>query len=111
MSQEISVQELAIRLQENAENLQLIDVREPNELAIAHLPGFKILPLSEYEQWSPHIKNYLNPDLETLVMCHHGVRSDQMCHWLRSIGFTNVKNIAGGINAYSLLVDVNIPRY
>jgi rhodanese-related sulfurtransferase len=48
---------------------------------------------------------------ETLVICHHGIRSLQMCQWLQSQGFTNVKNINGGIDAYSLLVDSNIPRY
>jgi len=108
---EISVQELAVKLKEISPNLQLIDVRERDEVSCAYIPGFKVLPLGEYEYWSPEIKKHFNPSVETLVICHHGVRSDQMCHWLRSIGFTNVKNIVGGIDAYSLVVDSNIPRY
>ncbi len=109
--QEISVQELAIKLNELSENLQLIDVREAHEVDLAYIPGFKVFSLSEYEQWSSQIENHLNLTKETLVICHHGVRSEQMCYWLRSVGFTNVKNVIGGIEAYSLLVDKNIPRY
>lgn len=108
---QISVKELAVRLADRDEDLQLIDVREPEEVAIAQIEGFKVLPLSQYEAWSPQIKNRFNPDSETLVMCHHGIRSAQMCQWLLNQGFTNVKNIAGGIDAYSLLVDANLPRY
>lgn len=108
---QISVEELALRLADKDKNLQLIDVRELEEVAIAYLEGFEVLPLSQYEAWSQQIKNRFNPDAETLVMCHHGIRSAQMCQWLRNQGFTNVKNIAGGIDAYSLLVDPNLPRY
>lgn len=107
---QISVEELALRMAQDA-NLQLIDVREPQEVAIAHLTGFAVFPLSEYEQWSQDITSQLNPDAETLVICHHGIRSAQMCQWLQAQGFRDVKNISGGIDAYSLLVDPKIPRY
>ena len=86
-------------------------MREPEEVAIASLASFTILPLSQYREWSPTIATQFNPQAETLVICHHGIRSLQMCQWLQSQGFTNVKNINGGIDAYSLLVDSNIPRY
>lgn len=108
---QINVQELAVKLQESPESLQLIDVREPQEIAIASIPNFVILPLSQFEQWSPQITTQFQPDVETLVICHHGVRSEQMCYWLRQTGFTNVKNIIGGIDAYSLIIDRTIPRY
>jgi rhodanese-related sulfurtransferase len=108
---EISVHELAVLLGNNDPNLQLIDVREPDEVAIASVAGFTVLPLSQYQEWSPTIANQFNPQAETLVMCHHGMRSFQMCQWLQSQGFTNVKNINGGIDAYSALVDPSIPRY
>jgi rhodanese-related sulfurtransferase len=107
----ISVEELAQCLAEGDSSLQLIDVREPEEIAIASLPNFSVLPLSQFEVWSATIKTRFNPDAETLVMCHHGIRSAQMCQWLASNGFTQVKNIAGGIDAYSIVVDANIPRY
>lgn len=107
----LSVEELAQRIAPRDESLQLIDVREPEEVAIAYVEGFEVLPLSQFSQWSDEIKNRFNPDAETLVMCHHGVRSAQMCQWLLHIGFTNVKNVSGGIDAYSLLVDPSVPRY
>ncbi|MEG4506345.1 rhodanese-like domain-containing protein [Microcoleus sp. F6_B4] len=109
---QITVEELARQLAEtNAEKLQLVDVREPYEIELAALPGFVAFPLSEFAQWSGEIDDLLDRDTETLVLCHHGVRSAQMCHWLAERGFTNVKNIVGGIDAYSLAVDRTIPRY
>lgn len=108
---EISVEELAVRLADNDDNLQLIDVRERQEVELARIEGFTVLPLSEYQQWENEIQTQFNPEQETFVLCHHGMRSAQMCQWLRSQGFTNVKNIVGGIDAYSILVDSTIPRY
>jgi rhodanese-related sulfurtransferase len=91
--------------------LQLIDVREPEELAIASLEGFMPLPLSQFSEWSGQINTLLDPHVETIVMCHHGMRSAQMCQWLVNQGFTNVKNLAGGIDAYADVVDSSVPRY
>ena len=109
---QISVEELAHRLSSGStEKLQLVDVREAEEVAIAHIEGFDILPLSQFADWASHIQNRFDPHAETLVMCHHGIRSAQMCQWLRTQGFTNVKNVAGGIDAYSILVDPTVPRY
>ncbi|MBE9228136.1 rhodanese-related sulfurtransferase [Phormidium sp. LEGE 05292] len=108
---QISVEQLANYLADPPEGLQLVDVREPQEIAIANLAGFQNLPLSEFNTWSEDIQNRLNPDAETLVLCHHGVRSAQMCQWLISQGFTNVKNIVGGIDAYSIVVDRSVPQY
>jgi len=108
---QISVEQLAKRMEESPEGLQLIDVREEQEVAIAHLEGFENLPLSEFAEWSDQIPTRFDPEAETLVLCHHGVRSAQMCQWLVSQGFTNVKNITGGIDAYSLIVDRSIPQY
>lgn len=108
---QISVQELAQCLATNEGTIQLIDVREPREVAISRIDGFVNLPLSEYEQWSDQVAIRFNPTTETLVLCHHGVRSAQMCQWLVTQGFTNVKNITGGISAYSRLVDPSVPQY
>ncbi len=90
---------------------QLVDVREPAELAIAKIDGFINLPLSQFESWSGQIHDLLDSKTETLVLCHHGVRSMQMCQWLAQQGFSDVKNIAHGIDAYSRLVDDTIPFY
>jgi rhodanese-related sulfurtransferase len=108
---EISVQELAERLQAGNTDLQLIDVREPYEVEMAALEGFTVLPLSSHAQWAAEMTTRFDPTVETWVLCHHGMRSAQMCHWLQSIGFVNVKNIAGGIDAYSVFVDPRVPRY
>ncbi len=108
---QISPQDFATYLATAPVPPQLIDVREPQEVAIARLEGFEVLPLSQFEQWSPTIQERFAPDAETFVLCHHGVRSEQMCHWLRSQGFSNVKNIAGGIAAYAVTVDSSIPQY
>jgi rhodanese-related sulfurtransferase len=107
---QITVEELAHRL-ERSTALQLIDVREPWEVETVSLPGFINLPLSEFAEWSEDIQVRLDPQQETLVLCHHGMRSAQMCQWLVSRGFTQVKNITGGIEAYAVLVDRTLPRY
>lgn len=109
---DISVEELAERLKDGIpENLQLVDVREDPEVEIASIKGFQVLSLSKFSEWSDQINVHLDYEKETLVLCHHGIRSAQMCQWLKSQGFTNVKNIVGGIDAYSILVDRSIPRY
>jgi rhodanese-related sulfurtransferase len=108
---EIDVHSLAIRLAEAEKSVQLIDVRERNEFAIAQIPRFTLYPLSEFEQWSEKILIELQPETETIVMCHHGMRSAQLCQWLTIRGFSNVQNVVGGIDAYSRLVDNHISRY
>ena len=108
---EITVRELAQQIAENCESLQLIDVREPEEISLAFIEGFTILPLSQFARWSETINTRFDPEAETIVLCHHGIRSAQMCQWLLSQGFSNVKNVSGGIDAYSVMVDRTIPRY
>ncbi len=108
---EISVTELAAKLADRNPTYQLVDVREPQELALVKLPNFINLPLSEHADWSPEIYTRLDKDLPTFVLCHHGMRSAQMCQWLISQGFTQVSNIIGGIDAYSNLVDPGLPKY
>jgi rhodanese-related sulfurtransferase len=107
---EIDVNQLA-GLLASTTPLQLIDVRERSEVDLAHIPGFAIYPLSEFEQWSEQILLALQPEVETIVICHHGMRSAQLCQWLLMRGFSEVKNVAGGIDAYSCLVDSSIRRY
>lgn len=109
--QEIDVQTLAQKLKKGVNDLQLIDVREPWEVETASIPGFENLPLSEFTLWETQIHDHFNVDTETIVMCHHGMRSAQMCQWMRAQGFTCVKNLVGGIDAYAVLVDAKVPRY
>lgn len=108
---EIDVNQLAVLLSESSLSLQLIDVRERGEAAIALIPGFDLYPLSEFEQWSEKILTKLKPETETIVICHHGMRSAQLCQWLSMRGFSQVQNVTGGIDAYSRFVDSSVRRY
>jgi rhodanese-related sulfurtransferase len=107
---QITVIELSQKLA-SPKDLQLVDVRETWEVETAGLPGFIVLPLSDYAEWSGDIHTRLDAQKETLVLCHHGMRSAQMCQWLIQQGFTQVKNISGGIDAYAIAVDRSLPRY
>jgi rhodanese-related sulfurtransferase len=115
MIAEISVEDFATcqntGLNPEGGNIQLVDVREPEELEVVQLPGFINLPLSRFGDWGSQIETYLDRDRDTYVLCHHGVRSAQMCHWLAQQGFTKVNNIAGGIHAYAVRVDRSLPCY
>jgi rhodanese-related sulfurtransferase len=108
---QVTVEEFTQYLATADKHPQLIDVREPQEIDIASINGFINLPLSEFANWSEQIHSRFNSDSETFVLCHHGIRSAQMCQWLVAQGFTNVHNIAGGIAAYSMIVDSSIPQY
>jgi rhodanese-related sulfurtransferase len=108
---QITVEELSERLSSDDSSIQLVDVREPQEVAIANIQGFINLPLSQFAEWNDQIHSRFNPEAETLVLCHHGIRSAQMCQWLADQGFINVRNITGGIDAYSTFVDPSIPQY
>ncbi|WP_283759471.1 rhodanese-like domain-containing protein [Roseofilum casamattae] len=108
---EMTVREFAQLSAEDKANWQLIDVREPDEIEVAALQGFEVFSLSEFAQWSEQIDSQLDTDKPTAVICHHGMRSQQMCQWLFDRGFTQLYNISGGIDAYSRLVDPSVPRY
>ena len=108
--QPLSVDEFVQRRAAAGDDLQLIDVREPAEIEIASVDGFVNLPLSQFANWSGAIHSQFEANKETVVMCHHGVRSAQMCMWLAQQGFTNLKNLTGGIDAYSTVVDRSIAR-
>lgn len=109
--EETDVETLAKRLATDPEALQLIDVREPHEVEVASVPHFVNLPLSQFAAWAEAIQTKFDPAGETIVMCHLGMRSAQMCQWLSEQGFANVKNLAGGIDAYSRRIDPTVPLY
>lgn len=109
----IQPDELYMKLQDPTfmEDAQLIDVREPQEVAQAHLPGFQVLPLRQFGDWGPEITTKFDPQKDTYVLCHHGMRSLQVANWLQTQGFRRVFNVAGGIHEYALKVDQSIPTY
>lgn len=85
----------------------LLDVREDAELAIARVKGATHIPMGEI----PEKLNQLNGDGPIVVMCHSGMRSQRVAEYLVGQGFSDVANLAGGIDAWSREVDANIPRY
>jgi adenylyltransferase/sulfurtransferase len=108
MVRQITVHELARRLK-SKEPTFLLDVRHPWEHEIAALPGSVLIPLAELPSSGPA----LQPPAEALIVvyCHHGIRSLSGAALLEQQGFTNVASLAGGIDAWSLLVDPAVPRY
>lgn len=102
----ISPKEFAERLKAG-EKLRFIDVREPHEFAIARVEESELLPLSRFNDWI----DTLNAQEEIVVMCHHGIRSANVCMFLVRNGFEKVFNLDGGIDLWSTQVDANIPRY
>lgn len=77
------------------------------EYEIARVAKAELLPLSLFAQWN----GTLNAEDEIVVMCHHGVRSANVCLYLAQNGFENVFNLEGGIDLWSIEVDENVPRY
>ena len=86
---EIGVDALALLLQ-NPNQEKFIDVREPQEVAIAYIPGFINLPLSQFGAWAPRIHEQFPVTDSMIVLCHHGIRSAQVCYWLMQQGGTNL---------------------
>jgi rhodanese-related sulfurtransferase len=110
--QSLSARELHERL-ERAEPIQLVDVREEGELALARLPHPVLhLPLSRSAEWMADAPSRLERDRPVAVLCHAGVRSWHFACWLmEEHGFEQVWNVRGGIDAWSVEVDPEVPRY
>jgi rhodanese-related sulfurtransferase len=85
----------------------VVDVREPEEYELARIEGARLLPLSLFNEWA----TALDPERETVFMCHHGMRSAQVCAWLSRQGFGKIHNLAGGIDRWSTDIDPAVPRY
>jgi adenylyltransferase/sulfurtransferase len=85
----------------------IIDVREPWEYDLVHLPVSTLIPLSTLSARA----NELDPTRSYALLCHHGMRSEMAANWLLQHGFTRLINIDGGIDAWSMDVDQSLPRY
>lgn len=87
----------------------LLDVREPDERAKAHIEGARLVPLGELAARADELAEWR--DATVVVHCKGGVRSAKACATLAALGFRDVWNLAGGIEAWSLTVDPQVPRY
>ena len=105
---EMTVQELAGRLQSNPSSLLLLDVREPWEAATAQITGSKLIPMGEIPS---RVFQELDPEVPVVVVCHSGVRSMNVTVWMRNQGFESVQSLRGGIDAWSREIDPLVPRY
>jgi adenylyltransferase/sulfurtransferase len=108
MSAEINPRELAVHL-ENGQAVQLIDVRQPWESQLVKLPGSLPIPLGDLPQRVKDIPT--EPAVAVVLYCHHGVRSLSAVEYLRRLGYSNVRSLAGGIDAWACEVDPTLPRY
>ena len=112
---EVSVHDVLDKQQQGTEFL-LIDVREPNELELASLPGgeFISLPLSDLrERRLDALPEALreNKDADVVLFCHKGLRSAQVTVFLRKNGWSNAVSMAGGIDAWAEEIDESVGRY
>jgi rhodanese-related sulfurtransferase len=97
------------QLRDSGAPLVLLDVRDPDEYATAKIDGATLIPMGELQarlgELEPHKQDHI------VVHCHHGGRSMRVTQFLRQQGFTQVQNLDGGIDAWSLQVDSSVPRY
>ena len=96
-------------LVDQGDDFLLLDCRENDEHALVRIEGSKLMPMSELmlrvEELGEHIERRI------VVHCHHGGRSHQVTQWLRHQGFLGAQNMAGGIDAWSVEIDPQLPRY
>ena len=92
---------------DNRNDVVVLDVREYHEYDICNIEGSVLIPLGEIADRLDE----LNEDDEIVVHCHHGGRSMRATQFLRDKGFKNVKNLAGGIDAWAEKHDPDMPRY
>jgi adenylyltransferase/sulfurtransferase len=93
--------------QQSGEKFLLLDVREPHEYQIARIPGSTLIPLGQL----PGRLGELDKTAEIVAHCKMGGRSQQAVDLMKQNGFTNVRNMTGGITAWSEKVDPSVPKY
>lgn len=103
---QISAPSLQQRL-DNGETPFLLDVREPQEFEFAHIEGSVLIPLNQI----PQQLDRLNKDEEIIIICHHGIRSQQAADYMAYSGFSKLENLVGGVEAWATECDNTMPRY
>lgn len=98
--------ELSSFLQQYPDSI-LLDVREDDEVALCALTGSLHIPMNLI----PLHHNELPDDAPIIVYCHHGIRSLNVARYLAHVGFENLYNLAGGIDAYAAEVEPKMQRY
>jgi rhodanese-related sulfurtransferase len=104
---EFTAKELHAYLVSTKDQPLLLDVREPWEFDKACIAGSTLVPMRSV----PDRLGEFNPERETVVICHHGIRSRMVGRFLESQGFRNVINLSGGVAAWASDVDGQMPTY
>jgi len=87
----------------------LLDVREPWEFDRCHIAGSELIPMQQIPLAVEQAR--LDPESEIVLICHHGIRSRQVAYYLEHLGFTNLINLEGGVEAWAQDVDPTMERY
>ena len=107
MLPELTPEQLHARLQ-SGENIQLVDVRQPEEYAYCRIEGSELIPLGELARRADEVAD----NRPVVLICHHGVRSMQALAYLQHRHeLTNLLNLRGGIHAWSTRVDPSVAVY
>src|SRR5580698_1182654 len=106
---EVTPLEVKRRL-DSGEKLHLIDVREPHEHALSSITGGDLVPMRMVPAAIGQLQSRAQ-EAPLIVFCHHGVRSLNVVSWLREQGVENCQSMAGGIDRWSLEIDLAVPRY
>ena len=85
----------------------LLDVREPWDYEVCAIDVSELVPMRQI----PSAAHDLDPAQETVVICHHGIRSRQVAYYLERMGFTDVVNLDGGVDAWARDVDPHMATY
>ncbi len=106
---EISAPETARRHKDADDGFVLIDIREPEELAICSIVGAVHIPMGDL----PSRINEIDADEDTTIalICHSGRRSLNATLFLHQQGLTGARSVAGGIDWWSQRIDPGVPRY
>jgi rhodanese-related sulfurtransferase len=104
---ELNSVELKDYLVHSDSDLLLLDVREPWEYERCHLEDSTLVPMGQIMQKIQE----LDPDRETVVICHHGIRSRQVCRVLEANGFHKLINLSDGVDGWARYVDKDMAIY
>ncbi len=85
----------------------ILDIREPWEYAVCRIDGSELVPMRQIST----ALSQLDPEQETIVVCHHGIRSFSVCRYLEQMGFTKLINLEGGVAAWARDVDAEMATY
>lgn len=104
---EFSAEQLKTYLDTCEKQPFLLDVRQPWEYEVCKIENSVLLPMSQITAEY----NSLDFDRETVVICHHGIRSRRVGRYLEEAGFSNIINLSGGVAQWAQTVDKDMPTY